>query len=62
MSSTNSPKNRKSTAYTETSQLADQLLATLTQKPPHTALFRVHEVVDVLYEELTSWRYDDVSG
>ena len=38
MSSTNSPMNNRSTGYTETSQLADQLLAALTQKTtPHSS-------------------------
>jgi hypothetical protein len=42
--------NHRSPAFSVTSQLDDQLVATLKQKPPYTALCRVHEVVDVVYK------------
>ncbi len=42
--------NHRSPAFSVTWQLDDQRVATIKQKPPHTALCRVHEVVDVVYE------------
>jgi tRNA(His) 5'-end guanylyltransferase len=44
------PMNHRSTECMDTSQPDDQRVATLRQKPPHTAICRVHEVVDVVYE------------